>query len=826
MIVTAKSKVPFLWLLLALLPWAAAVFQQAAMYNCYTFSLLKFVENPVGLGLILSLPPFLSMFIQPVVNFTADRIWTRWGRRKPFVVASWSGMIAAITVMPLMPNLWGLIACFTVYQIFSDLGGPMEQLKMEVVPPPQRGTSTAIANWFQNITYLTFNFVALGRFDDYQFVAGFPVTGEATIYWVAAMALGCMAMLIIFGIRETNPYSKLTGERFSLATFWRGISSHRLWPVYVLVTAYNICQVWGSGFGLVGQLLQIEEWKMTKQEMGINIAAGGAINFFLIAFVVFFAHKLDRMKWFLRLMLLQMGINVLYYIYLRHVLYDGKPAIVELVLFGETMCIVGIFIGVMYTPLVYDFISRNELGTFQAGQAITSRITSIILTNAVTVAIWFSSITFMPPGGDTVRVALREVGSNAQVEATLRQAAWTDPAHGGAAPPSAVSAWAWYATNAKTDVGRAFEVRLRDEDSVDQRRRRDALKEELAGLEVKYGKDAAGNAAYAAKSAEMAAIDRELERRSQHLRDQVVANLGEAVVRPGEQILAAAPVAVAVYEIPILGRPERGLTVVERTLRRLRELSPEVIDLRLTRTDPEAPYRMFLSARLEDGTDPADLGRRLAAAMGTACHPGLRPALAWPLVPGPAQVARGVALDLQIVEDPLDRHVSPVMTVWWGLLGLVLEEVPGPDRRIVALGRTLREPGLIEHAQVALVPGSESAIRVTALCTPPAAAPADAGCAGVDQRLEALLPGQEGVLAAARTLYRRSEKLAADQQMTIVRPVIGSGFKPMKRDYLAGYVIMFVLQAIAVVILIRFMRNVERGVIRRRGIEEMEGAQP
>jgi hypothetical protein len=637
-----------------------------------------------------------------------------------------------------------------------------------------------------------------------------------------------MLLLIMFGIKETNPHSALAGERFSFLGFFRGLTTKHLWPVYVLIFAWAIYQ---SGLGVLGTLLQVEQWGMTIQEIGINQAVGGTMNIFIIGTVIFFADRMDRMRWFLRMLVLSVVVNLSYYIYIEYILYDGTPHLVEIIFFGETLSIIGIFIGVMYTPLVYDFVDRNEMGTFQAGQSVIGRVTGIVTMNGIGIFAWTWATLLMPPGGDSVRVVLREVQNDEQVNVRLDAGTWKDPVTGAVRSAGDVSAKAWYATNATLDYGRGFEVRLKNDDSVKLKERRDKLSGEKGPLEAKLAnakglKQAERIAALEAEirplAEEIARIDAELARRSDAFRDQVLANLGDAVIRPGEQVLTAAEVPLALFAVPLAGKPEHVGAAVEKTLDRLRLAQDEIVDMRLSFRESDRSYRLMISRRLAADGDAQAAARALGASLAAHAHEDLRAVLATAPEPQVVGRATGVSLDLRIVEDPLNQHVSPIMRVANAIWGLVAE-VPGPERRILALGRGMREAGTLDHTRVTPVPGDATAIRVTALYEgAPPAAQADPDQAAVDTRLQGLLQDHPAAVVPAQAVYRRILQVGAEQRMTIARPVVGTGFKPLKYDYMAGYLWMFVLQVVACLILWNFMKKVKSGQIRRRGVEEME----
>ena len=299
MIITCKREIPFRWIFFAILPWASIAYTGGVAGVAFVFSLKKFVENPAGLTFILSLPTFISMVTGPCTSFMSDRIWTRFGRRKPFIITSWIGMCLCLVLMPLMSNFWSLLVSYVFYSFFNDLNSPIDPLQQEITPPQERGRSTGAMQWCWNLANITFYFVALGRFDDIQYMAGVPISGEMVIYWSGALLLTVMLLLITLGIKEIDQKSSLVGQRLSLQSVFGGIFDKELLPVYLLVLG---AATLGSGLGPLSNLLYTDQWSYTKQDMGINMAAGGVINFFIIGLLTLFADKLNRMRAYQTLM--------------------------------------------------------------------------------------------------------------------------------------------------------------------------------------------------------------------------------------------------------------------------------------------------------------------------------------------------------------------------------------------------------------------------------------------------------------------------------------------------------------------------------------------
>lgn len=58
---------------------------------------------------------------------------------------------------------------------------------------------------------------------------------------------------------------------------------------------------------------------------------------------------------------------------------------------------IGILLGMVYFPMVYDYIPRNEMGTFSAGSSIVERIIGVVTLNGVGLFVSFYSHLFLPP---------------------------------------------------------------------------------------------------------------------------------------------------------------------------------------------------------------------------------------------------------------------------------------------------------------------------------------------------------------------------------------------------------------------------------------------
>lgn len=835
MIITCKKRVPFRWIAFAILPWTSYSFNGQVMSVALLFSLKKFVENPAGLTFVLSLPGFVSILLVPIANFLSDRVWTRFGRRKPFIATGWAGIAIAMALMPLMPNFWCLLAVYLLYSMFNDIGGqqgPMEPLSQEIVPPHQRGRANGAMSWCANLACMTFYFFALGRFDDVRFMAGVPLDGEKAIYWIAGMLVLLMLAFLTLGVKELDQKSPFRGQRLNLRNFFSGIFDRDLWPVFMLMFSYAM---FNSSLGPLGNLLYTDQWNYTKQEMGVNVVIGGIINMFIIAFLAIIADKLNRMRAYQTLICIALFVKASYFCYVNFVLADRRPSLVELVVFGETLSIVGILIGMVYTPLVYDYVTRNKMGTYMAGAGLLNRVTALLTLNGVGVFVWAYAHFSQPPAGDMVRVVLRDDMPKTEVRELVRQSQWKDPETGATVGPAGIQANPWYATGLVLNHGRCWELRLRDNDSEKLAAEKEGLEKHRSPLitEEKMIRDKADALKAAGKPADavlqkadaekkqidqlteaIKKVDAGLASRAENLRKQAVANFDGKILVDGDQILDAGMHDALVIKLPTKLRPDGEH--LDKILRELRLERPEVIDLRPLKR--HSGYGITASAILPANADESAFAKDLQAALERVAakkEPGF-------LEAGSAILeqtrVRALEMKLRIIEEPLDTRISPIMRIVHGIQAFFGSPFHS-DHRLIAIARNLRLSGESEHVRVSPGADNDNLITATAILAPTATQAAPTGDL-IESRLANLLSNDKELVPQAKAFYDRVELAAASKRITIARPFVGAAYAPLKYDYMCGYLWMFMLGLVGLAITFLFQRRERMGLIHKKGVEE------
>jgi hypothetical protein len=457
----------------------------------------------------------------------------------------------------------------------------------------------------------------------------------------------------------------------------------------------------------------------------------------------------------------------------------------------------------------------------------------LITLNGVGLFVWGYAILFQPASGEMTRVVVADPNtSQREMLSKLRAATWTYPADGSSAPSSAVGATSWRADGTISSTGACWEIRLRDYNSQKLAEERDRLTSENApiladekllldriAIRKREGADASSEqqkwtddeVRSKATDAKIAEDSAELDRRATIFHDEVTRALTGSIIAEGDQIRGVTYHNALLLSLPVRQRPDP---------RQLEKTEPEVIDLRLAKRDDT--YEMTASAIPPDGSDQAAFVRDLqdkTMASAARVAPGL---IATTDNTAPVPLLQPAAtLQLTILEDPIPTYVSPITRVVNAVLGL-FGDAPDPRRRLEALARNVRLPGQLEH--VSVQPGSApKTLQVTAVL--PETVPSATASGGETVRLNQLLQGQNAaadIALRAQTLLNRVDDAGTTARITVAHPSLAAGYAPMKYDYMSGYLWMFVMGSIGILITIAFRHIEARGLVRKRGVEEAE----
>jgi MFS family permease len=402
-ITTHRKRIPWSWAFLICLPWIGTGFFNQVSGDAMTFTMRKFLEDPVIITGISSVNTLFNFVVGVFACYFSDRIWTRIGRRKPFLVTAFIAGGTLLLFVPLVGNLFLLVALILIYQFFVDLGSPWEPLYNEVVPPKQRGRAGIFRMILVYAGGMFFATVLVGQFD-VQYELNLPfgrLTGEHVLYWaVALLTIGTGCFLSLF-VKET-PAPVLPGEEApeyrptrlpgiemvgSGLSPWEGLKqffrdmfgSRQAWGVYVLYAAPVIA---GAATNNPSRTLyMIDQLGVSKPELAkLSLFSMPILMFIFTPLAGYLADRWNRI-WMLRIgiavpALIQLGF-VYYLRFIHGFTFDfGLFLGVGLVNAFFNAWLVGV-----WGPVIFDYIPSRRMGTFAAGFTFVGSIIQFGLMN-------------------------------------------------------------------------------------------------------------------------------------------------------------------------------------------------------------------------------------------------------------------------------------------------------------------------------------------------------------------------------------------------------------------------------------------------------------
>lgn len=486
MIITRQKKAPWSWVAMAHLPWAAMLFASAANTVIFSLEIRKFTANPAAIASMMTLTGILTMFVGPLSNWVSDHIWTRFGRRKVFYVPAVIGQGLLVLCVPFMPSLELLALNYFLMFICTSLNDPNEVLNLEIIPASQRGRAAVFNTVYVNFGLFAYNIALIGRFDDV--FPGTPVrslfnevSGEMLIFIMFSLALLAVVLLVSLGIKEILPHHRAKlGEGFTgKITIWSLIKnlfletfSKEWWPIYLLGIAQSM---YGMSLGGMVALMYTDQWEYSPQVLGTAQGIVQLVALFVVIFLFPLADRFDKLKFYLVCLVIGMLGKFLWYAYVMLLVPGNRPSILEIILIGEGINLLGRLAGLISFPLIYEFIPLKRVGTAAASLGFFRGMLGMLIGPLMGFWLLFYSNVFMPGAGSSVIIVLDQPAQKQTVKAIAEdweqltgERIWVTP-H---AP-----------FNLRQKESMQWEIRLRDRESEAAQKRIEVLQGQMTDIE-------------------------------------------------------------------------------------------------------------------------------------------------------------------------------------------------------------------------------------------------------------------------------------------------------------------------------------------------------
>lgn len=400
-ILTQQARIPWAWVLWIQIPWFGIVVVDNISGTIMTFTLRQFVSSAWIITLVTSSNTLFNMLVGATCNYTSDRIWTRWGRRRPFLITGHLVIFAALVLIPFIREFWLLVVVLVLYEMLRDMNSPLEPLEKEIIPTSQRGRGQAISQVARVGGALFFSAFMLAQFDNrYTLLDGLQLTGEQVAYWSAAtIALG-VAFFYWRCVRELPPAAKAIPRAKKFATlseFIRNVFCKRHNLVLFLV-AVAVSVFWSS-LGNLTPLLITEQFGYSKNTLAWINSTGQVFTILvMLPLGGWIVDKADRLKLF-QICAVGMTLHHIgFYVYARYLAPHGIPPVGALIGFAMFHNAVGGVGSIASAVILFDYIETSQLGTVSAGIGMTRTIYAIVTHNVIGIYVTFYSRHFIPDG--------------------------------------------------------------------------------------------------------------------------------------------------------------------------------------------------------------------------------------------------------------------------------------------------------------------------------------------------------------------------------------------------------------------------------------------
>jgi MFS family permease len=152
-----------------------------------------------AVALIAAAQAIVAIGVQPISGALSDRLTTRWGRRRPWMVVGVTIQAIALLSLAVAPGYWSVLLIMVGVELASNTAqGPYQGLLPDLVPPGRRGTASGLMGAAQ-----------LGGQIIGAAVAGFAIAAGATtlaiVFAAASVAVGATTTILTIAEPEPEP---------------------------------------------------------------------------------------------------------------------------------------------------------------------------------------------------------------------------------------------------------------------------------------------------------------------------------------------------------------------------------------------------------------------------------------------------------------------------------------------------------------------------------------------------------------------------------------------------------------------------------------------
>lgn len=249
-------------------------------------------QSATALGTVLSVAAFVALIANPVVGRLSDLTTSRWGRRRPWMIAGGAVFLASLAIVAVAGSIPLVLIGWSIAQLGGNMIlAPLLTTIADQVPEEQRGGVSANVGVMQNLGILAAAYVA-SWFVHNTFLL-FMIPG---VFAVATVVLYC----VVLPDRQVRVHPHEGGLRTFLGTFWTDPRRH---PDFGWAWLSRFCFILASFMFITFRLYFLQDQVELATDAAVNAITVGVLVY-TIALVIFaklggwLSDKLGRRKIF------------------------------------------------------------------------------------------------------------------------------------------------------------------------------------------------------------------------------------------------------------------------------------------------------------------------------------------------------------------------------------------------------------------------------------------------------------------------------------------------------------------------------------------------
>jgi maltose/moltooligosaccharide transporter len=335
---------------------AGFVSVDAITNNMVPITARHFTDSPFLIAFLVALNRLFGFLVQPYVAWKSDRIRTRFGRRRPFLILGLPGTCVALLLLGSMPFVFQgesrqamatlvlLLVANVALQFLQDVNwGAQEPLYADTFPHRRLGRAVAVRSYAIQFVYLFMNYYAMKWADHNEFVP----------YLCAAGLVLLSLFMVVFVIRERDFPPPATVERYNplthLSLLWHNADHAKV----AVIGAFGL--MLPAAFYLFHPLFVTRTLGLSKAQLGASLALVPVVALVVSAPV---GWMIDRYgpKWitatgFLALAFISAAV--------AYGVTDQRGLTIAMCAFGAAQVVISL----PMTSLVFQYATAGERGT-------------------------------------------------------------------------------------------------------------------------------------------------------------------------------------------------------------------------------------------------------------------------------------------------------------------------------------------------------------------------------------------------------------------------------------------------------------------------------